>query len=141
MGFFDLFKKKKPQNEAKVNLNDDIYIDDEMKTFNPEQESIDLAIDPTSVVQPIVEEEVVEKPKLDEVDIRIDFEPKDYNDIQRAAWMLMHAKRVVVYLGNMDKTNRGKTLNFFGGMIYALNGQVEHYSKNIYIFTVSPKNL
>jgi hypothetical protein len=85
MGFFDLFKKKKPQNEAKVNLNDDIYIDDEMKTFNPEQESIDLAIDPTSVVQPIVEEEVVEKPKLDEVDIRIDFEPKDYNDIQRAA--------------------------------------------------------
>jgi hypothetical protein len=85
MGFFDLFKKKKPQNEAKVNLNDDIYIDDEMKTFNPEQESIDLAIDPTSVVQPIVEEEVVEKTKLDEVDIRIDFEPKDYNDIQRAA--------------------------------------------------------
>jgi len=85
MGFFDLFKKKKPQNEAKVNLNDDIYIDDEMKTFNPEQESIDLAIDPTSVVQSIVEEEVVEKTKLEDIDIRIDFEPKDYNDIQRAA--------------------------------------------------------
>jgi len=136
MSILDLFKRKKEQAPEKINLDDDLYLDDEMKTFNPEDDEFDTTqttIIPSSTTDVI---NLGTNAEAEQNEIKVDFSPENYNEIQKAAWMFQHAKRVIVSVGKMSKEDRSKTLNFFAGMVYALDGEVQHLAKNIFMFRI-----
>jgi len=144
MSILDLFKRKKEQTPEKINLDDDLYLDDEMKTFNPEDDDEDFDTEQTTIV-PNSKDDVIhlgtnQESEPEQNQVKVDFSPENYNEIQKAAWMFQHAKRVVISVEKMAKDDRSKTLNFFAGMVYALDGEVQHLAKNIFIFRIENKN-
>jgi len=64
------------------------------------------------------------------------FEPKVYSDSRAIASQILGGEAVIVNFTQIDEAQAKRILDFLGGVVYAVNGEIERIGQSI--FLVSP---
>ncbi|WP_294974621.1 cell division protein SepF [uncultured Leuconostoc sp.] len=63
------------------------------------------------------------------------FEPKVYSDSRAIASQILGGEAVVVNFTQIDEAQAKRILDFLGGAIYAVNGEIERIGQSIFLVT------
>ena len=63
------------------------------------------------------------------------FEPKVYSDSRAIASQILGGEAVIVNFTQIDEAQAKRILDFLGGAIYAVNGEIERIGQSIFLVT------
>jgi len=63
------------------------------------------------------------------------FEPKVYSDSRAIASQILGGEAVIVNFTQIDESQAKRILDFLGGAIYAVNGEIERIGQSIFLVT------
>ena len=69
----------------------------------------------------------------------INYKPESFVNTEEISDSLKNGNVVVVDISLLDKSDAVKMLNFLGGVMYALNGDMKRINKNTFEFSINNK--
>lgn len=66
----------------------------------------------------------------------INYKPTSFSDTQEISDTLKKGNLVIVDISNLDKNDALRMIDFLGGVMYALNGDMKRLNKNNFEFSV-----
>lgn len=69
----------------------------------------------------------------------INYKPESFVNTEEISDSLKNGHVVVVDISLLDKSDAVKMLNFLGGVMYALNGDMKRINKNTFEFSINSK--
>ena len=63
------------------------------------------------------------------------FEPKVYSDSRAIASQILGGEAVIVNFTQIDEAQAKRILDFLGGVVYAVNGEIERIGQSIFLVT------